>query len=175
MSTSAPRATVFLDRDGVINRRIIDDYVTCREEMVLLAGVPEALRALQAAGYRLAVVTNQRGIAVGRMTRAAVDDVHLYLNSLLAPVGVRLDDIYVCPHDRHEGCGCRKPDPGLLDQANRDQPVDWAASFLVGDSDSDIAAGRARAVTTIKVAGDGDGRADWIVADLPAAVARILA
>ncbi|CAM2007827.1 D-glycero-alpha-D-manno-heptose-1,7-bisphosphate 7-phosphatase [Acanthopleuribacter pedis] len=173
--TQPPIATLFLDRDGVLNRRIVDDYVTCRDEFEILPGVPSSLRALQEAGFRLVVVTNQRGIAVGRMTRAAVDDVHVYLNQHLAEVGATIDAFYVCPHDRHVGCPCRKPAPGLLDQAHRDQPVDWAASYLIGDSDSDIAAGRARGVTTLKVAGEGDGTADWMVPDIAAATAKILA
>lgn len=167
--------TIFLDRDGVLNRRIIDDYVTCRAEFELLSGVPQALRALQDAGYRLVVVTNQRGIAVGRMSRAAVDDVHHYLNEQLAAAGTAVDAFYVCPHDRHVGCPCRKPAPGLLDMAHQDQAAAWDRSYLIGDSDSDIAAGRARGVTTIKVAGRGDGSADKIRDDLSAAVAAILA
>ena len=169
-----PIATLFLDRDGVLNRRIIDDYVTCRDECDLLPGVASSLRALQDAGFRLVVVTNQRGIAVGRMTHAAVDDVHAYLNERLADQGAAIDAFYVCPHDRHVGCPCRKPAPGLLDQAHQDQPADWGASFLIGDSDSDIAAGRARGVTTIKVAGQGDGTADWVLPDIVAATAAIL-
>ena len=166
--------TVFLDRDGVINRRIMADYVTCLAEFQLLPGVLEAIARLTRAGFRLAVVTNQRGIAVGRMSRTDVDRVHRHLSERVAELGGHLAEFYVCPHDRDEGCGCRKPDPGLLDQADRTLAVDWEASFLVGDSDSDIRAGAARGVTTVKVAGRGEAIADHYAADLPEAVAWIL-
>lgn len=167
-------AVVFLDRDGVLNRRIVDDYVTCLEEFELLPGVPESLARLTEHGFRLAVVTNQRGIAVGRMSRKAVDEVHAFLKRKVTRAGGLLEEFYVCPHDRDEGCPCRKPKPGLLDLANELSPVDWSRSFLIGDSDSDIQAGLARSVTTIKVAGPSRVGADYECSDLGEAVSLIL-
>lgn len=169
------RKTVFLDRDGVINQRIMDYWVRDAAEFTLLPGVVEAIVALNAAGYRTVVVTNQRGLAIGRLTWDQLNSVHTYLRETVAAAGGDLNHIYVCPHDRDEGCSCRKPQPGLLDAAHGDDAVDWAASFLVGDRDSDIGAGKARGVTTFKVAGPSRLGADYEVADLPAAVAEILA
>ena len=147
------RATVFLDRDGVLNRRIMDGYVTCLDEFEILPGVLPALALLTRAGFRLAVVTNQQGIALGRMTRADVDAVHEHLRETAAAHGAVLDEFYVCPHHRDVGCPCRKPKPGLLDQAFAHAPIDWSRATLIGDSDRDIEAGKARGVTTIKIAG----------------------
>ena len=147
---SLPRATVFLDRDGVLNRRIMGDYVTCLDEFEVLPGVLEALARLVKLDFRLAVVTNQRGIAIGRMTREDVAGVHGFLSREVALTGGRLDEFYICPHDRHEGCDCRKPSPGLLDQAHAHRPIDWQRSWLIGDSDSDILAGKARGFEPLK-------------------------
>ena len=171
----APRKTVFLDRDGVLNRRILGDYVTSPAEFQLLDGVCRAVAALNRAGFRTVVVTNQRGIAIGRMTRADVDRVHELLSAGVHASGGCLDEFYVCPHDRDDGCVCRKPRAGLLDQADAATPVDFAASFLIGDSDTDILAGKARGVTTIKVAGPSEADPDYLAEDLPVAVDIILA
>ncbi len=169
-----PRKTDFLDRDGVINRHIIDDYVTDPHECVMLEGAVEAISLLGRAGYRTVVVTNQRGIAIGRMSYEAVNAVHRFIRERVAAAGGSLEEFYICPHDRDAGCECRKPAPGLLDQAHRRESVDWAASFLVGDSDSDIQAGRQRGLTTIKVAGPSTADPDHECLDLPAAAQWIL-
>ena len=169
----AATPTIFLDRDGVLNRRIVDDYVTSVAELEILPGVPEALALLSKLGFRLVVVTNQRGIAIGRMTLEDVSGVHAFLSAEAAGAGARLEEFYVCPHDRDEGCACRKPAPGLLDQAHQREPVAREQSWLIGDSDSDILAGKARGVRTIKVAGPGKAGADFNLPDLPAAAAMI--
>ena len=165
---------VFLDRDGVINRRIIDGYVRHEGEFELLAGAVEAMSCLSRAGFRLAVVTNQRGIALGLMNLEDVAHIHGIISRAVAAAGGHLDEFYVCPHDRDSGCPCRKPLPGLLDQAHAGAPVDWSSSFLVGDSDTDILAGKARGVTTIKVAGPSAVDPDHLAVDLPAAAALIV-
>ena len=168
-----PRPVVFLDRDGVINRRIIDGYVRRPDELALLPGAIEAIAAVTRAGLHCAVVTNQRGIALGLMTLADVAEIHRIIEQQVAEVGGLLEEFYVCPHDRHEHCPCRKPRAGLLDQAHQRAAVDWSASFLVGDSDTDIQAGQARGVTTIKVAGPSKAAPDHLAADLPAAIRLI--
>lgn len=167
-------ATVFLDRDGVINHRWIDDYVTSWDRFHLLPGVLDAIRRLHEAGFRVVIVTNQRGIALGRMSRATVNAIHERLDETIRAAGGALAGIYVCGHDNSDGCLCRKPKPGLLDQAHADDAVDWSRSYMVGDSDTDILAGQARGVTTIKVAGPSAVAADVACNDLPAAVDWIL-
>ena len=103
--------------------------------------MPEAIRRLNAAGYRVIVVTNQRGVARGLLTMADVEDVHRYMREALARQGARIDGVYVCPHNEGE-CTCRKPGIGLFLQAERDFPVDKRQSWMVGDSETDAEAGR---------------------------------
>lgn len=133
---------VFLDRDGVLNRAVMRGGKAtppdCVEELEILPGVPEALARLRAAGYHLAVVTNQPDIARGTMTWAVVNAIHDYMREHLG-----LDDIRVCPHDDADGCDCRKSKPGLL---LRPPLYDMASSAIVGDRWRDIEAGRAAGV-----------------------------
>lgn len=167
------RSVVFLDRDGVINRRLMGDYVTSLDEFEILPGVLPALALLTRAGFRLVVVTNQRGIALGRMSRQDVDAIHHHLSSLAEGAGAELEEFYVCPHDREEGCPCRKPKPGLLDQAYEHEPLDWHKAYLIGDSDSDIEAAKARGVVAAKVAGLSQAGADYHFDDLTQAAVFI--
>ena len=135
------RTAVFLDRDGVITRPLVREgkpYPPGRlEEMELLPGVREALRALRQAGYCLVVVTNQPDVARGTTSRAEVDAINRRLQSTLP-----LDAIRMCVHDDQDRCDCRKPLPGLITQAARELDIDCATSSLVGDRWRDIEAGR---------------------------------
>jgi len=138
--------TAFLDRDGTINVKAPDhEYVTSPAEFRFLPGAEEAIRLLADAGWRVVVVTNQRGIALGRMTAEAVDRIHRVLMEL--PVAT----VYVCPHEKGT-CDCRKPGTGLFLQAKRDYPeIEFACSVVIGDAPSDIAAGEALGCRTILV------------------------
>ncbi len=140
MSSERCRA-VFLDRDGVLSRPIIRERrpypPSSLAELQLLPGVPEALRALKDAGYRLVVVTNQPDVARGRSSKASVDSIHERLTAVLP-----LDAIFTCLHDDADQCECRKPRPGLITQAARELGIDATASYLVGDRWRDIEAGR---------------------------------
>ena len=159
---------VFLDRDGVINKRPpIHEYVSCRDELHILPGVAAAIRRCNNAGLLVFVVSNQRDIARGIVKRETVDDVHVYLNELLGKEGAHIDGFYVCPHGLNE-CNCRKPAPGLLIRAEQDllkkgYIIDKSHSVMIGDSDSDIGAGKAYGVRSIKIGDEG-------AADLGAAI-----
>jgi len=144
-------ATLFLDRDGVINRRIMNGYVSSLSELELLEGAIESMAALSQAGFRLAVVTNQRGISLGLYDMDTLKGIHAFISDRVSDHGGRLEEFYVCPHGRDEGCSCRKPRPGLLDQANEIAPVAWEHSILVGDSDTDLQAGSERGLHLIKI------------------------
>ena len=104
-----PLKTVFLDRDGIINRKLPEgEYASSWERFTLLPGVFEAIARLNRAGLRVVVVTNQRGIALGKYTVSDVESIHRKLQLTLAPSGAHIDGFYFCPHDKAE-CNCRKP------------------------------------------------------------------
>ncbi len=153
---------VFLDRDGLINVKAAPhDYVKHRSEFILLPGVPGAVRELNEAGFLVLVVTNQRGIARGLVSSLEVEDIHNYMREELARHGAHVDGVYVCPHE--DGCcRCRKPEIGLFLSAEQEYEIDRLHSWTVGDSPSDIEAGRRYGSRTIQTA------------DLPAAVKTIL-
>jgi D-glycero-D-manno-heptose 1,7-bisphosphate phosphatase len=147
----AELTTVFLDRDGTINAKAPEgDYVKSWEEFEFLPGAVEAVRALRDAGLRVVIVTNQRGIALGRMTEDDLAEIHSRMLEQLGPV----DAVYHCPHDEGE-CDCRKPLPGMLLRAAEEVPgVDLARSVTIGDSESDMEAGRAAGTRTLLIGRD---------------------
>jgi D-glycero-D-manno-heptose 1,7-bisphosphate phosphatase len=148
----APRPAVFLDRDGVLNRRQPDGYVTRPEQFELLPGALDAARAAQRAGAALVVVTNQGAIGRQLASEADVEAIHRLLIDALERADVAIDAIYVCPHhplaldETQRRCGCRKPKPGLINQAVRDLNLDLRRSTLIGDQLSDIEAARAAGI-----------------------------
>lgn len=149
MSTSMAKA-VFLDRDGLINVQAAEHcYIKSWGEFRFLPGVPEAAALLTQAGYLLFVVTNQRGVARGLVTLAQIEEIHRNMRAAFARYGARIDGVYVCPHESGT-CSCRKPEIGLFLQAERDFEIDKPNSWMVGDSDSDVEAGRKYGVRTIK-------------------------
>ena len=152
---------VFLDRDGTLNEEV--NYLHRPEDMHLLAGVPEALRRLKEAGFKLVVVTNQAGVARGYYTEDDVKELHRYMNELLAGQGVKIDAFYYCPHHPEHGigkykvrCHCRKPETGMFEMAEQDFAVDKASSWMIGDKLIDMEAGRNYGVRTVLV-GTGYG------------------
>lgn len=149
---------VFIDRDGVINRAVVrggKPYPPqTLEELELLPGVPEAMRSLRDAGFRLILATNQPDVGAGRQTRAVVEAMHAHLRTTLP-----LDDIRVCYHVDADGCACRKPQPGMLIDAAREWQVELGASVMVGDRWRDIEAGRAAGCRTVLVDSGYDERA----------------
>lgn len=146
---------IFLDRDGVINRKLPENhYVRTWSDFEILPGVESAIAALNRGGSRVIVITNQRGVALGFHTLKDVDDIHDRLQSQLAQHGARIDAFYICPHDKNQ-CKCRKPATGLFEQALRDFPAASAANTIViGDSISDIQAACAMGMPSIFIQGD---------------------
>ncbi len=160
--------TIFLDRDGVINRKAAEgDYIKTWSEFEFLPGVKHALRHLSRNGYRLIVVTNQRGISLGRMSTQDVEDIHRRMRAELKKAGANIAAIYYCPHDIGT-CDCRKPAVGMLVRARTEYPaIDFRASFVVGDDGKDIEAGQAIDATTILVGQAGGVRATGVNAVVP--------
>jgi len=144
----ARRPAAFLDRDGVLN--VDHGYAHRPEQLEWIEGAAEAVRLLNEAGYYVLVITNQSGIARGYYDETAVQSFHAHMQDDLAAHGAHIDAFYYCPH-HPEGiikqfavhCRCRKPGPGMLEQAAREWPIDTGASFLIGDRDDDLAAATA--------------------------------
>ena len=180
------RPAVFLDRDGVINRKAPEGhYIAYWSDFELLPGAGSAIAALNRSGCRVLVVTNQRGVALGLYTAAEVEALHARLQEHLAAQGAHIDAFYYCPHDKNE-CNCRKPQTGLFEQAFREFPeATRANSIVVGDSLSDIEAARNFGLPAIFIQGDAATRkpgaeraaelADGVCASLREAVDRYLA
>ena len=185
MTGQAGVSAVFLDRDGTLNVKAPEgDYVKGPDELELLPGAAAAVAELNSARIPVLLVTNQRGIALGRMTASDVDRVHERLALRLGEAGGRLDGIYICPHDSGT-CDCRKPLPGLFLQAAADHPeIDLSRAVMVGDSLSDVQAAAAAGVRgylvgpaaaeTARAARAAGGPVEDAVDDLATAVARIL-
>jgi D-glycero-D-manno-heptose 1,7-bisphosphate phosphatase len=146
---------VFLDRDGVLNRKAPEGaYVTDWAQFAWLPGAIDAIARMNRAGLTLILVTNQRGISLGLYTEADLERIHVNLQADLAQQGARLDAIYYCPHDKNQ-CTCRKPAIGLFEQAMKDFPeIQPANSVVIGDSISDIEAGRRLGMKTIFIQGE---------------------
>lgn len=149
--------TVFLDRDGVLNEKMPEGaWVTTWSDFHVLPGVPEAIARMNRAGVRVLVVSNQRGIALGKYSAADVDAVHARLQNLLKAHGAHVDGFYFCPHDRLE-CNCRKPLPGMFEQARGHFPeIRATTSAMIGDSLPDIEFGRRLGMLTVFVDADAE-------------------
>jgi len=182
-------AAVFLDRDGVIVELIWDDEDGAYEgpnrsaDVQLMATAADALRRIRSLDYRTVVVSNQPGAAKGKASREDLRDVHLRVVELLAQHDAAIDDYRYCLHHPHgtdplltRDCSCRKPTPGMLRDAAAELALDLSRSWMIGDSDVDVAAGRSAGCTTILVenprsAHRRSGRsADYVVDSLDEAV-----
>jgi len=173
-----PRRFVLIDRDGTIN--VEKHYLSDPDQLQLIPGVGPALRRLTQAGYGIAIITNQSGIARGYFNLERLEQIHDRLNAMLAAEGVTVDGIYICPHGPDDDCDCRKPLPGMAEQAMADHGFDPKLSTVIGDKEVDVELGQAIGAATFLVrTGHGEkyaaaSKADHVVADLPAAVAIIL-
>ncbi len=169
---------VFLDRDGVINRKAPEGaYVTCWEEMLFFPGVAKAISLLREAGFRIIVVSNQRCVAKGLITADGVDALHRRMCDELAAAGAMIDAVYYCPHEKQPPCSCRKPSPGMLLSAASEHQVDLAVSWMIGDSEDDVQAGKNAGCKTARLVSSDEidgGTADVAAQSLLDAVRKIL-
>jgi D-glycero-D-manno-heptose 1,7-bisphosphate phosphatase len=149
----ARRPALFLDRDGVLNRRNVDGYVIEPSDFEPLSLALDAATAARRMGSALVVVSNQGGIGRSLATEPQVMVINALLLAVLASRGIVLDGIYTCPHHplsadpTQRNCECRKPKPGLIIAAARDLNLDLTRSILIGDHESDIAAARAAGIS----------------------------
>ncbi len=160
----------FLDRDGVINRNAPEgDYILRWEDVAILPGTIEGISKLRQAGFSVIVVTNQRCIAKGLITTAELEKLHERMTEYLAAAGAPIDAIYYCPHELGQSCKCRKPSPGMLLEAAKSRGINLAGSWMIGDSDIDVVAGKRAGCKTVRLAPvDGSKKTIDIRADLDA-------
>lgn len=152
------RAGVFLDRDGVVNVPPPPEqrYIVRPEDFRLMPGIAEAIRLFNRLERPVVVVTNQKCVALGRITETELSAIHARMRDLLAAEGAVLADIRHCPHREEDRCPCRKPLPGMILGAAADLDLDPARGWLIGDQPRDIQAGRAAGCRTLVVGPEAD-------------------
>lgn len=140
---------LFLDRDGVLNPDV--GYTHKPEDAILFPDVVPSLLEVQRMGFLIVVVSNQSGIGRGHFSPADSKSFNALLTRRLNEEGIRiqLENFYICPHSPDDKCDCRKPNPGLLLKAAEERKLDLSRSFLIGDKESDVEAGRRAGVFTI--------------------------
>jgi D-glycero-D-manno-heptose 1,7-bisphosphate phosphatase len=141
---------VILDRDGVINHDS-DDYIKSPEEWQPIIGSPEAIALLNAHGFKVAVITNQSGIARGFYSLDTLAQIHAKMHASVAAAGGSIADIFYCPHGPEDACDCRKPLPGLFLQFAQKYNVDLPGVPMVGDAIRDIQAAQSVGCTPLLV------------------------
>jgi len=173
------RRFVALDRDGTVVEEKF--HLTDPADLALIPQAAVGMRQMRDMGLGLILITNQSVIGSGKLDEAGLATVHQKLGEMLAGEEVTLDGIFYCPHTAQDSCHCRKPKPGLLEEAAEKIGFDLSESFLIGDKASDIESGQAVGVTTFlvktgygaQVAEDGSADPDYVVADLPEAARAI--
>ena len=179
MSDHRLKPAVFLDRDGTISDEV--GYLNHISRFCMFPFAPAAIRKLNERGLLVFVITNQSGVARGYYPESLVQAVHDLMTQQLSEAGGHLDGVYYCPHTSDDACACRKPGPGMLDQASAEHGVDLTRSFVVGDRHSDVQLAHRVGARSIMVrTGYGQGeilwhaskwtlKPDFIAADLTAA------
>ena len=161
---------LFLDRDGTLIEEPPDEQVDSLEKIRFLPGVFAALTELRAAGFRLAIVTNQDGLGTASFPMKQFDLAHRFVLDAFSSQGIEFDAVFVCPHFKRDNCDCRKPGTQLVDAWIREHGVDLAASAMIGDRDTDLQFASNIGVRGIRVLVRGDAAATW-----PAITRQLLA
>lgn len=144
--------TLFLDRDGVINKKLEGRYVRNWQEFEFMPQALIAMKILSQLFNRIIIITNQQGISKGIMSENDLIILHQTMIENIQQVGGKIDKIYFCPHLEKSKCNCRKPKTGMIENAIKDFPeIRIKKSYLIGDSPSDIVAGKTMGLNTIKV------------------------
>ena len=151
----ARKPAILLDRDGTLNKRMPPaKYVTSWDDWEWLPGSLEALADLRRAGFSVYLITNQPGIGKGVISEADLESIHDHMKRDVIAEGGRIDGVYYCPHDWDEGCSCRKPEPGLLFQAQRENALDLTRTYFIGDDERDGMAAEAAGCPYVILASD---------------------
>lgn len=166
---------VFLDRDGVINEVLTErvKFVNKPKDLYFLPNVPEAIKKLNEHFDYIFVVTNQGGVGLGFMKETQLQKIHEYMIQELKKKGAIIHDVAYCPHKPKAGCECRKPGSKMIEDLALKYHVDLSQSYMVGDTDTDIQAGKKVGTKTVYL-GNSDPLADAIVSDLLSAAEWII-
>ncbi|KGR77443.1 D-glycero-alpha-D-manno-heptose-1,7-bisphosphate 7-phosphatase [Ureibacillus sinduriensis] len=167
---------VFLDRDGVINEVLTNrvKFVNKPKDFYFLPGVPEAIEKLNRSFDYIFVVTNQGGVGLGFMKETQLIKIHEHMIKELKKFGAIIHDVAFCPHKPKEGCECRKPGSKMIMELGERYDVDLSKSYMVGDTDTDIIAGKKAGTKTVFL-GRNDPLADAIFQDLSSAADWMIA
>lgn len=152
---------VFIDKDGTLIKNV--PYNVNPAKIELYTGAGKSLALLKQHGYKLFVITNQPGIAKKYFEENALAESFEAIQLMLGECDVTIDDFYYCPHNDTDTCSCRKPKPGLLQQAARDNNIDLAASWMIGDILNDAEAGNAAGCRSILF--DNGNETEWLMND----------
>lgn len=158
---------VFFDRDGIVNEAPSNGYVLSWDEFRIKEEFIDVLRTVNTKGYEAIIISNQRCVALGLVSSFEIDDIHNRLKNIISnEYGLKLLDIYYCPHD--DGvCNCRKPQPGMLLRAAREHHIYLPGSWTVGDQERDVLAGKNAGTRTVLVSEYYfKSVADYVVKDL---------
>ncbi len=160
---------LFLDRDGVINKRIVNDYVKSWEQFEFLPGVVDAIVKLSSVFKHIFVVTNQQGIGKGLYTKSELESIHLNMINEIKVAGGRVDAVYYSPFLKFDNHPSRKPDIGMAIQAQKEFKLeDFSKCIMVGDMESDIQFGKNAGMKTVYIThtSENTSNADFVFADL---------
>ena len=163
------RRILFVDRDGTLNEETADEQIDSLEKVRLLPNVIPSLLELQRAGFGFVMVTNQDGLGTPRFPRENFDRAHEFILHLFNSQGIDFEAIFICPHFKHENCGCRKPDLGMVRDFVAANPIDPASCFMIGDRDTDLEFARNLGITGLRIRVDGTAEETW-----PSITRRIL-
>ena len=163
------RRILFLDRDGTLNEEVDDEQIDSLAKIRLMPHVIAALLELQRAGFAFVMVTNQDGLGTPRFPRESFDAAHRFILDLFCTQGIGFEAIFICPHFKHEDCGCRKPNPGMVKEFMAANQIDAQHSYMIGDRDTDLEFAANLGVHGIRIRLNGDAGEAW-----PAITRRIL-
>ena len=155
------RRILFLDRDGTLNEEVADEQIDSLAKIRLMPGVIPALLELKRAGFSFVVVTNQDGLGTARFPQEDFDLAQRFILELFSSQGVDFEAVFLCPHFQHQGCNCRKPQLGMVEEFLRGNEIDKANSFMIGDRATDMEFAANLGITGLKITLQGEPEETW--------------
>jgi imidazoleglycerol-phosphate dehydratase / histidinol-phosphatase len=163
------RRILFLDRDGTLNEEVEDEQIDSLAKIRLMPHVIASLLELKRAGFAFVMVTNQDGLGTPRFPQESFDSAHRFILELFSSQGIEFEAIFICPHFKHENCGCRKPNPGMVKDFMAANQIDFERSYMIGDRDTDLEFAANLGVHGVRIRLRADAHDAW-----PAITRRII-